>query len=76
MVSTPVVSTKAAVEVSVSAPQVPHTIRALVFVVSIAVITGMAVGYVLDQRVQYAAPRPLTADVARAQLDVSKLTQP
>jgi hypothetical protein len=39
-------------------------------------MTGLTVGYILDQRVQYAAPRLLSPDVERAQLDVSKLSQP
>lgn len=76
MIPTDVLSNKSAAEVSVPATPVPQALRAIIFVVSIAVITGMAVGYVLDQRVQYAAPRPLSIDVERAQLDVSKLTQP
>lgn len=55
---------------------VPSSVRALVVVVTVALMTGLTVGYILDQRVQYAAPRPLPLEVERAQLDVSKLSQP
>lgn len=55
---------------------VPVSIRAVAIVVSVAIMTGMAVGYILDQRVQYVSPRPLSTDVTRASLDVSKLSQP
>jgi hypothetical protein len=55
---------------------VPFSVRALVIVISVALMTGLTVGYILDQRVQYAAPRLLSPDVERAQLDVSKLSQP
>ena len=55
---------------------IPVTVRAVAIVVSIAVMTGMAVGYVLDQRVQYVSPRPLSVDVERASIDPSRLSQP
>jgi hypothetical protein len=55
---------------------VPRTIRAAAIVISIAIMTGMAVGYILDQRVQYVTPRALSPDVERASVDVAKLSQP
>jgi len=55
---------------------VPFSVRAVAIVVSVAVMTGMAVGYLLDQRIQYVTPRPLTQDVERASLDPAKLSQP
>ncbi len=39
-------------------------------------MTGMAVGYILDQRVQYVTPRTLSPAVERASIDMSRLTQP
>lgn len=55
---------------------VPITVRAVAIVVSVAMMTGMAVGYILDQRVQYVSPRTLTQDVERASIDMSRLSQP
>ncbi len=55
---------------------VPMTVRAVALVVSIAVMTGMAVGYVLDQRVEYVTPRALDPEVERASIDMARLSQP
>lgn len=55
---------------------VPRSLRAAAIVISIAIMTGMAVGYILDQRVQYATPRSLSPDVERASVDVANLNRP
>ena len=55
---------------------IPRTIKAVANVVCVALITGVAVGVLLDRRVQYATSRSEPSDIDRASLDISRLSRP